>query len=166
MGILFRLYNTLILSRTLQVALLGATLLAFCALTVWLRARRGLSSTGAMLLLSVAWITLSPHLFPWYIAAPLPFVALCLRLPVRADVGSASALGLWLFALAMPFTYVIFAPGHNPDLLIWFFLIPAVIALSALVTQAMISRSVRPHQHPPAPLRPQPAAFMATQAHD
>jgi hypothetical protein len=155
-GILLRLYNALILSRSLQVALLGASLLAFCALTVWLRARRGLSSTAALLLLSVAWITLSPHLFPWYIAAPLPFVALCLRLPMRADVGSACALGLWLFALAMPFTYVIFAPGHNPNLFIWFFLIPA--ALAAPVIRAITTRHNRPGIHLPAHLRPQPAA--------
>ena len=43
-GILLRLYDALILSRTLQVALLGASLLAFCALAAWLRACRGLES--------------------------------------------------------------------------------------------------------------------------
>jgi hypothetical protein len=162
-GILLRLYNALILSRTLQVALLGASLLAFCALTIWLRARRGLSPTAAMLLLSVAWITLSPHLFPWYIAAPLPVVALCLRLPIRADAASPSAFSLWLFALAAPFTYVIFAPGHNPNLFIWFFLGPTAGALSALVIRAISSRRDRSDAHLPASLRPQSAALMAVQ---
>jgi hypothetical protein len=160
-GILLRLYNALILSRTLQVALLGATALAFCALTVWLRVRRGLSPTAAILLLSVAWITLSPHLFPWYIAAPLPFVALCLRLPIRADVASVSAFGLWLFALVMPFTYVIFAPGHNPNLFIWFFVGPIAVALLALVVRTISTRRDRPDAHSPAPLAPQSAALAA-----
>jgi hypothetical protein len=161
LGILFRLYNTLILSRTLQVALVGASLLAFCALTVWLRARRGLGPAAAILLLSVAWITLSPHLFPWYIAEPLPFVALCLRLPIRADIGSACALGLWLFALAGPFTYVIFAPGHNPNLFIWFFLVPVALAIATPIIRAITMRHNRPDTHPPAPLTPQSAALMA-----
>jgi Glycosyltransferase family 87 len=160
-GILLRLYNALILSRTLQVALLGASLLAFCALTVWLRARRGLSHTAAILLLSVAWITLSPHLFPWYIAAPLPFVALCMRLPIRPDITSVSAFGLWLFTLAAPFTYVIFAPGHNPNLFILFFLAPVVAALLALVVRAYIARRNRPDAHLPMSLAPQPAALAA-----
>jgi hypothetical protein len=160
-GILLRLYDALILSRTLQVALLGASLLAFCALTAWLRACRGLNSTAAMLLLSVAWITLSPHLFPWYIAALLPFVALCLRLPIRVGVASGSAFGLWLFTLAAPFTYVIFAPGHNPNLFIWFFLAPVAIALSALVVHAITTRRDRPDIHSPTPLAPQPGALIA-----
>jgi hypothetical protein len=160
-GILLRLYNALILSRTLQVALLGASLLACCALSVWLRARRNLNSTAATLLLSVAWIALSPHLFPWYIAAPLPFVALCLRLPIRADAASASAFGLWLFALAAPFTYVIFAPRHNPNLFIWFFLAPAAIALVTLVVRAIATRRDRPDIPSLTPVAPQPAALAA-----
>jgi hypothetical protein len=162
-GILVRLYNALILSRTLQVALLGASLLAFCALTVWLRAQRGLSSTAALLLLSVAWITLSPHLFPWYIAAPLPFVALCLRLPIRPDIASMSAFGLWLFALAMPFTYVIFAPGHDPNLFICLFLIPTVIAQSPLFARAISKWRNQQNSRPPASLAPRSATLAAAQ---
>ncbi len=160
-GILLRLYDALILSRTLQVALLGASLLAFCALAAWLRACRGLSPTAAILLLSVAWIALSPHLFPWYIAAPLPFVALGLRLPIRADVTSGSAFGLWLFALAAPFTYVIFAPGHNPNLFIWFFLAPVVVALSALVVRALSKWRNGRDLRREARVVPQPATLMA-----
>jgi hypothetical protein len=161
MGILFRLYNALILSRALQVALVGASLLALCALAVWLRARRGLSPAAAMPLLSVAWITLSPHLFTWYIAAPLPFAALCLRLPTRAGVAAASALGLWLFALAAPFTYVIFAPGHNPNLFIWFFLGAVAIALSPPLARTIGRWRAGPDADLPAPLRPQPAVLGA-----
>jgi glycosyl transferase family 87 len=165
-GILLRLYNALILSRTLQMALLGISLLTICALTVWLRARRGLSADGAILLLSVAWIALSPHLFPWYIAAPLPFVALCLRLPVRADVSSVCACGLWLFALVMPFTYVIFAPGHNPNLFIWFFLIPATGALSSPVARAISkigNGRKKQNSRPPATLTPRSTTLAAAQ---
>jgi hypothetical protein len=118
------------------------------------------------MLLSAAWIVLSPHLFPWYIAAPLPFVALCLRLPIRADIGSASAFGLWLFALVVPFTYVIFAPQHNPNLFIWFFLIPAMVALSPLFARAIIMFSKWRNKHnspPPASLTPPSAALAAAQ---
>jgi hypothetical protein len=161
LGILFRLYNTLVLGRTLQVALVVASLLAFCALTVWLRVRHGLSSTGAILLLSVAWITLSPHLFPWYIAAPLPFVALLLRLPMRTDAASASAFGLWLFALAMPFTYVIFAPGHDPKLFVWFFLIPAAVAMFPLLGRALSKWRGGADSPARAPASPESAAFVA-----
>jgi hypothetical protein len=163
MGILLRLDDTLVVSRTLQMALLVASLFAFCALTILLRSRRGLSPTGAMLLLSVAWIAFSPHLFPWYIAAPLPIVALCLRLPMRADIGSACAFGLWLFALVMPFTYVIFAPGHDPNLFIWFFLIPAAISLYPLLARALSKRRDRFDIHLPTPLKPHAAALSAAQ---
>jgi hypothetical protein len=159
MGILLRLYDRLILSRPLQVALLVASLLAFGALTVWLRASQGLSPIGAILLLSIAWIALAPHLFPWYIAAPLPFVALRLRLPTRPDAASTSAFGLWLFALAMPFTYVIFATGHDPKLFVWFFLIPAAAALTPLLARAISQWRDGPDTR--APASPQPATLVA-----
>jgi len=160
-GILLRLYNALILSRTLQVALLGASLLALGALAVSLRTRRGLSSSASILLLSIAWIALSPHLFPWYVAAPLPFVALCLRLPLRADVASASAFGLWLFALAAPFTYVIFAPRHDPNLFIWFFLGPALLASLLAFTRALNRWRASRNLRPPTPLAPRPSVVAA-----
>jgi hypothetical protein len=160
-GILLRLYDTLGLGRAPQVALLVVSLLAFCALTVWLRSRRGLSPAAAILLLSVAWIALSPHLFPWYIAALLPFLALCLRLPARGDGASANAFGLWLFALAMPFTYVIFAPGHNPGLFVWFFLAPVGVTLWPLLARALSQWRARRNSHPPPPVMPQAATLAA-----
>jgi len=160
-GILLRLYDTLGLSRKFQVALFVASLLAFCGLTVWQRARRGLSPAAAILLLSVAWIALSPHLFPWYIAALLPFLALCLRLPMCVDGASASAFGLWLFALAMPFVYVIFAPGHIPGLFVWFFLVPTAVALLPLMACAFRQRRAGHDPRLPAPVMPHAAALAA-----
>jgi hypothetical protein len=160
-GLLLRLYDTLGLARTFQVTLLGASLLAFCALAVWLRARRGLGCAGAMLVLSVGWILLSPHLFPWYIAALLPFLALCLRLPTRADTASASAFSLWLFALAAPFIYVIFAPGHDRNLFVWFFLAPAAVALAPWLIRVLNWWRDGQSSRPPASLTPQPAVMAA-----
>jgi alpha-1,6-mannosyltransferase len=160
-GLLLHLSDTLGLGRAPQVALLVVSLLAFCTLTVWLRARCGLSPVAAILLLSVAWIALAPHLFPWYIAALPPFLALCLRLPTRADAASASAFGVWLFALAMPFTYVIFAPGHNPGPFVWFFLAPAAVAVSPLLARAFRQRRAGHDPRPPAPVMPQSAVLAA-----
>jgi hypothetical protein len=160
-GLLLHLYDILGLGRPLQVALLVASLLTFCALTAWLRVRRGLSPAAAILLLSAAWIALSPHLFPWYLAAPLPFLALSLRLPTRADASSASAFGLWLFTVAAPFTYVIFAPGHDPKLFVWFFLIPVMAALSPLLVRALSDWRDDQDIRSPTPLVRRPAALVA-----
>jgi hypothetical protein len=163
-GILLRWYDSFVLSTRLQLVLLVTSLLVFCVLTVRLRAQHGLRPSRAILLLSVAWIALSPHLFPWYIAVLLPFLALCLRLPTHADAASASAFGLWLFALAAPFTYVIFAPGHNADLFVWFFLAPAAIALAPVLACAL--RRWRDGPDSPAlapvpPVSPESAAHVA-----
>ena len=115
----------------LELCSLGA-----CAVTVlWWRWRFGLTPAAGILALSAAWILFSPHLFPWYIGALLPFLALVGRLPAAGVVprrgvagGSAAApaVALWLFAVLMPFTYVIFAPGLNPDLFQLFFIVPFV----------------------------------------
>lgn len=49
---------------------------------------------------------------------------------------------LWLFVLAMPFTYVIFAQGGNGDLFPWFFVVPALAAVGPL-TARFITQQVR-----------------------
>jgi Glycosyltransferase family 87 len=130
------------------LALQAVALLALCAVIVWWRWRtHEARPERGVLALSAAWIVVSPHLFPWYVAILLPLVALDLRLPERdatADVGVESsgrvapalALALWLFALAMPFTYVIFAPGGNAHLFVLFFLVPAAGATLPLLLRA------------------------------
>ncbi|MEO7000944.1 MAG: glycosyltransferase 87 family protein [Ktedonobacterales bacterium] len=133
--------------------------LAVLALGVLLaRWRLGLTPEAGVLVLSAAWVLLAPHLFPWYVAALLPFVALFLgrphphslipnlsparrgerkgfvaewRIPQTAP---AFALAFWLFTLAMPFTYVIFAPGYPAGLFQWFFLAPFAVAATPLLT--------------------------------
>jgi Glycosyltransferase family 87 len=142
-GIVFRLITTVVVAAPIQLALQALALAGLCSLTLWLRLRRGLPTPAGILLLSVAWIAVSPHLFPWYVGALLPFLALYLRLPAPARTQRAApdrtgsypslAFGLWLFVLAMPFTYVIFAPGHDANLFPWLFIIPLAVALLPLL---------------------------------
>jgi hypothetical protein len=140
-GILFRLITLLIVDQRLQFVLQGSALLAFCGLVFWLHLRHHLRSTVGILALSAAWIVISPHLFPWYVAGQLPFLALYLRLPtaqieitsllqngLRTSYTSLLPLALWLFVLEMPFTYVIFAPRYNANLFLVFFAIPLLLA--------------------------------------
>lgn len=50
-------------------------------------------------------------------------------------------LALWLFVLLMPFTYVIFAPGQQPNLFLLFFAVPLALAAAPLVER--VARHVR-----------------------
>ena len=61
----------LILSELVALALLAGMV----ALARW---RLGLTAEAGVLALSAAWVLLAPHLFPWYVAALLPFIALYL----------------------------------------------------------------------------------------
>ncbi len=142
-GILFRLITTLIVVTPVQLLLQALALLSLCALTLWLRLRYDLRATAGILLLSVAWIAVSPHIFPWYVGALLPFLALYLRLPsvtqsprITRDLAGeypSLALGLWLFVLALPFSYVVLAPGHNANIFLWLFVVPLLVALLPII---------------------------------
>jgi hypothetical protein len=94
------------------------------------------------------WIVLATHLFTWYIAVLLPLLALYLRVPVLrpheaaarpADLSgrfATPALGTWLFALLMPFTYVIFAEGYlHAQLFLGFFYAAFAVAALPLLTR-------------------------------
>nr|MBF6591118.1 hypothetical protein [Ktedonobacterales bacterium] len=138
----------------LRLALQAAALGGLCALVVWWRWRRGLSPEAGILALSTVWILVSPHLFPWYIAVLLPFLAFFPRgvaqplMPLGRDAWrawvvravaapeGARVMALWLFALAMPFTYIIFAPGGRPELFLWFFFVPLAVAALPLLWAA------------------------------
>ncbi|WIG61104.1 MAG: hypothetical protein OJF49_003852 [Ktedonobacterales bacterium] len=139
-GLVFRLVTTLFVNRPIQMALQALTLLAICAAVLWLRLRKGLPAEMGVLALSAGWILVSPHLFPWYVGGLLPLLALYLKGPglqaaldghtphTPTSSSTALAFALWLFVLAMPFTYVIFAPQGNAGLFDWFFIVPLAIA--------------------------------------
>src|SRR5260221_8485698 len=118
---------------TVTLALLQlAALAGLCAAVVWSRGRRPLRPEAGVLALSAVWLALSPHLYPWYVAALLPLLALYLCLPRRTPThareaghrASAPALALWLFVLALPFSYLVLAPGGPRGLFSLSFLVP------------------------------------------
>jgi hypothetical protein len=148
-GIVFRAITTLFVAGRIQFFLEALSLAASAAIVYWLRVRRGLSVPAAILALSVAWIAASPHLFPWYVGPLLPFLALYLRAPrlagsVRSPdlAGARPELGvaLWLFTLAIPFAYVIFAPGENANLFPLFSLVPLGVAIVPYGAQRLSHR--------------------------
>jgi hypothetical protein len=141
-GIIFRLITQVFIDRRLQYGLQAMVLALLTGLVLYLRVKQRLRSAAAILALSAAWIVVSPHLFPWYVGGLLPFLALYLRLPYPAaatrikpvpptDLAGNTpepALALWLFVLAMPFTYVIFTPSYNANLFLLFFAVPLALA--------------------------------------
>jgi hypothetical protein len=151
-GIIFRLITQVFIDRWWQYGLQASVLTLFTAMVLYLRLQRRLRAAGGILTLSAAWIVVSPHLFPWYVGGLLPFLALYLRLPYRAapqasrPAPSADLAGdtpvpplaLWVFVMAMPFTYVIFAPGYNANLFLLFFAVPAALVGISL------ARGIRP----------------------
>jgi len=149
-GLLFRLLAEIFVNARAQAFSVAVALLALCALARAHRLRGGLRPEAGILALSAGWILLSPHLFPWYVGGLLPPLALYLRLPGRipgaartADLAGGRpplAAALWLFALAMPFTYVIFAPGGAPALFSLFFVAPLALAILPLVPWREIAR--------------------------
>ncbi|HKD74197.1 MAG TPA: hypothetical protein VKB76_01830, partial [Ktedonobacterales bacterium] len=94
---------------------------ALAGVVVWWRWRFDLRAEAGMLALSVAWILFSPHLFPWYMAALLPLLALYLG-------NGKAATALWIFVLCMPFTYSIFTQtGTLDNVFLLFFIVPAAL---------------------------------------
>ncbi|HEV2461924.1 MAG TPA: glycosyltransferase 87 family protein [Ktedonobacterales bacterium] len=153
-GLAFRVITTFITDVHVQTALQGLLLLAVVGVVAWLHLWRGLSPEAGVLALSAGWILVAPHLFPWYVAGLLPLLALYVRLPLlgwrvpmatttgRADAPAdlagkrpTQALALWLFTLAMPFTYVIFAPEGSAGLFPFCFVVPLALAAYPLVAR-------------------------------
>lgn len=140
-GLAFHLITALFVSKPIQLALQALGLLSATALVAWLRHARGLSPGASMLALSAAWIALAPHLLPWYVGGLFPLLALELRRPaLPLTAPSARVLALWLFALWLPFTYVIFAPGQNAGLFPLFFVLPLVLAAVPALAQRLRMR--------------------------
>lgn len=114
-------------------ALVAADLLALalaCGLIALYRWRIGLDAVTGLLALSIAWILLSPHIFPWYVGALLPLIALA---GVSSRALTPPARACWLFALAVPYTYILFAPGGPNGLFAWLFIASAALGLAPLL---------------------------------
>jgi hypothetical protein len=145
-----------------DIRVVGATLAACCVLALlWLRLRPSLPirpravpaqlrSLGHRLNglplpdapttacgLIVIWLVFSPHVFPWYATALLPFVALLLR------ATPALALGIWLFVSFIPLAYV----AYSAPPLFWFYpalyIAACVLAVALLVTRRQAHRRRR-----------------------
>jgi Glycosyltransferase family 87 len=85
--------------------------------------------TTACALIAI-WLAFSPHDFPWYAAALLPFVALLLR------KAPGLAYGAWLFVAFMPLAYV----AYDSPPLFWFY--PALyLACCALALAVVLVRT-------------------------
>ncbi len=142
-GLLLRLLGGLVGLVTPAVTPLlvvqAVALALLCGTIVLARLRLHLDPVVCILALNAIWILMATHLFPWYVALMLPFLALLPSTPMVTErnkhlVASPPAIGFWLFILAMPFTYVIFALAGTSDLFLVFFLIPLTIAASSLLT--------------------------------
>jgi hypothetical protein len=71
-------------------------------------ARAMLGPAGAAAAIVALWLAFSPHVFPWYAAALLPFCALFLARDGSPTV-SALAFSAWTFCGVAPLAYVAFA---------------------------------------------------------
>ncbi|HEV2238411.1 MAG TPA: glycosyltransferase 87 family protein [Ktedonobacterales bacterium] len=101
----------------------------------WLtRARPALGPAGAAAGIVALWLAFSPHVFPWYAAALLPFCALFLA---RRDhpLSSALALGAWTFCGVMPLAYGAFAAPALAWLYPTLYLVALVATLGAYAWQ-------------------------------
>ncbi|HEX8982720.1 MAG TPA: glycosyltransferase 87 family protein [Ktedonobacterales bacterium] len=120
--------TALVIADFVALALLSGLI----ALYRW---RLGLDSVACVLALSVAWILLSPHIFPWYLAALLPLIAL------SRGQGAAwgerlltpTAWACWTFTLLVPYTYILFLPDGASGLFPWMFALAAAVGLAPLL---------------------------------
>ncbi len=141
-GLIFRFITTLVTNERWQLLLQGTVLLLLSGAILIGRLRWGLPAVAAILALSATWILVSPHLYPWYVGGILPLLAIVVQLPVGFRRSSQEGSGIsrhwwassmpylafWLFLLEIPFTYVIFAPGFNANLILLFFAVPLALA--------------------------------------
>lgn len=67
--------------------------------------RISLRPTDATFVCIALWLALSPHVFPWYVTALLPFCALSMACSAR-QTARALGLGIWSFCTLVPLAYV------------------------------------------------------------
>ena len=79
---------------------------------VWARRGGRLSEGAALFILLALWLTLTPHLLPWYVTALAPLCALYLQPPWRSR-GGALVTALWLGVCIMPAFNIAFDAAHK-----------------------------------------------------
>ncbi len=94
-----------------------------------------LGSAAAMCACIVLWLAVSPHVFPWYTTALLPFSALFLGLPARR---TALALGVWSICCMIPLAYVAFEQPALRWLYPATYLASIAVALGALAAPRLM----------------------------
>lgn len=117
---------------------------------VWARRSGRLSERGALLLLLLLWLTLTPHLLPWYMTALVPFCAMLLQPRWRdwRSWGNALTPALWLGVCIIPAFNIAFDSAYRS--LQWLYAaIYIAIALSAALGLLRYWRRSRPN--PPNP---------------
>ena len=121
-------------------ALLVAAVVA--GAVVWGRYRGRLSERVALYILLALWLTLTPHLLPWYVTALVPFCALYLRPPWQSR-GSALTGALWLGVCIMPAFNIAFDPAFRD--LEWLYAAIYIAVVVSAATGLLLYRRYRRH---------------------
>lgn len=126
----------------LVIAIQGIVALGLCAVVLAWRVRRAPSVEAVMLALAALYFALAPHTFPWYVAIALPLVALLFKSSPRGR-RATPMVAMWVFALWIPFTYIMFAPGGQTTLFVWCSIGTTFVgALAWLVSNTRRSKNV------------------------
>ncbi len=105
-GIRIVLTSLFLVTHLLEMAVMGITVLLVCIQ----RLRKRMSEEAALLLLIAVVLMVYAHVFPWYMTALLPWIAM-LTVPVWTRKGGISAKGLavamvWYFTCTVVLSYI------------------------------------------------------------
>ncbi len=105
-GIRIALTSIFFVTHLLEMAVAGITVLVVCTQ----RLRKRMSEEAALLLLIAVVLMVYAHVFPWYMTALLPWIAI-LAVPIWRREGGVSAKGLavvmvWYFTCTVVLSYI------------------------------------------------------------
>jgi hypothetical protein len=105
-GIRITLTSIFFVTHLLEMAVAGITVLVVCTQ----RLRKRMSEEAALLLLIAVVLIVYAHVFPWYMTALLPWIAM-LAVPIWTREGGVSAKGLavvmvWYFTCTVVLSYI------------------------------------------------------------
>jgi Glycosyltransferase family 87 len=109
---------------------------------VWGRYRGWFSELVALYILLALWLTLTPHLLPWYVTALVPFCALSLRPPWQSRGGALTG-ALWLGVCIIPAFNIAFDPAFRN--LEWLYAAIYIAVLVSAATGLLLHRWYRRH---------------------